>query len=340
MPSMRSLKLITRRVLLMIPVLVGVSIISFCLTRVLPGSPVDQLAGPMATDAVRAEVTRFYGLDQPLWRQYLTYIGNALQGDFGISFTTSHAVADDLSRYFPATLELTTCAILLATVIGIPLGVAGAVWKGSWFDHATRVVAVSGVSLPVFWLSLVLVYLFFYRWGLLPGPIGRLNPRLEPPQTVTGLLLIDSVLDRNWAALRSALSQLVLPVVALAIGAVAPLARMARASMLDVLDSAHVRATRALGIPYASVVWRYALKNALLPVLTMFAIIYGYLLGGSVLVENIFSWPGLGRYAYNAISGNDYPAVQGFILYATLIYLLLFLIVDVLYVLLDPRITG
>ncbi len=337
---MRSLNLIARRLLLMIPVLFGVSIISFGLTRVLPGSPVDQIAGPMATEEVRAEVIRYYGLDQPLWRQYVSYVGNAVRGDFGTSFITSRAVATELGRYFPATLELTTCAILLATLIGIPLGIAGAVWKGSWIDHATRIIAVSGVSLPVFWLSLVLVYLFFYQWGLLPGPIGRINPRLTPPETVTGLLLVDSVLDGNWTALRSTLSQLALPVVALAIGAVAPLARMARASMLDVLDSAHIRATRALGIPYASAVWKYALKNAMLPVLTMFAIVYGYLLGGSVLVENIFSWPGLGRYAYNAISGNDYPAVQGFILYATLIYLLLFLIVDVLYILLDPRITS
>jgi peptide/nickel transport system permease protein len=337
---MRSLKLIARRLLLMIPVLFGVSIISFCLTRVLPGSPVDQIAGPMATEEVRAEVIRYYGLDQPLWRQYVTYLGNAVRGDFGTSFITSRSVATELGRYFPATLELTTCAILLATLIGIPLGIAGAVRKGSWIDHATRVIAVSGVSLPVFWLSLVLVYLFFYQWELLPGPIGRINPRLTPPETVTGLLLVDSVLDRNWTAFTSSLSQLVLPVIALAIGAVAPLARMARASMLDVLDSAHIRATRALGIPYASAVWKYALKNAMLPVLTMFAIVYGYLLGGSVLVENIFSWPGLGRYAYNAISANDYPAVQGFILYATLIYLLLFLIVDVLYILLDPRITS
>jgi ABC-type dipeptide/oligopeptide/nickel transport system permease component len=337
---MRSLKLIVRRVILMIPVLIGVSIISFGLTRVLPGSPIDQLAGPMATPEVIAQVTKFHGLDQPLWRQYVTYISNAVQGDFGTSFTTSHPVAEDLGRYFPATLELTTGAIILATVIGIPLGVAGAVWKGSWIDHATRVIAVSGVSLPVFWLSLVLVYLFFYRWGLLPGPIGRLNPRIDPPATASGLLLLDSMLDRNWIALRSSLAQLVLPVTALAIGAIAPLARMARSSMLDVLDSAHIRATRALGIPYSSVIWKYALKNAMLPVLTMFAIVYGYLLGGSVLVENIFSWPGLGRYAYNAISGNDYPAVQGFILYATLIYLLLFLIVDVLYILLDPRISS
>lgn len=337
---MRSTKLIVRRVLLMIPVLLGVSIVSFLLTRVLPGSPIDQIAGPMATPVMRAQLTTYYGLDEPLWQQYITYLSNVARGDLGVSFTTSHPVADDLRSYFPATLELTTCAIVLATIIGVPLGVAGAVWKGSWIDHATRVLAVAGVAFPVFWLSLVFVYLFFYKWQLLPGPIGRLDPGLPAPHEVTGLLLIDSLLDGNGAALRSAASHLVLPVAALTFGAVAPLARMARSSLLEVLDSPHVRATRSLGIPWSSVVWKYALKNAMLPVLTMLAIVYGYLLGGSVLVENIFSWPGLGRYVFNAISGNDYPAVQGFILYATFIYLVVFLIVDVLYIVIDPRITS
>jgi peptide/nickel transport system permease protein len=335
---MRSLKLIGRRVALLVPVLFGVTLVSFVLTRVLPGSPIDQLAGPMATPEQRARLTEQYGLDRPLWEQYVTYMRNVATGDFGTSFTTSHPVARDLRAYFPATLELTTCAIVLATLVGVPLGVVGAVRRGSWIDHGTRVLAVVGVAVPVFWLSLVLIYLFFSRWHLLPGPIGRLGPRIPAPDEVTGLLLVDSLLDGNWTAFKSAARQLVLPVAALAVAAVAPLARMARSSMLEVLDSSHVRATRALGIPWRSVVWKYALKNALLPVLTMLAIVYGYLLGGSVLVENIFAWPGMGRYAYNAISGNDYPAVQGFILYATFTYLVIFLIVDVLYILLDPRI--
>jgi peptide/nickel transport system permease protein len=337
---MRSLRLIGRRVLLMVPVLFGVTLVSFLLTRVLPGSPIDQIAGPMATPEQRDSLIKQYGLDDPLWAQYVTYMRRVVTGNFGTSFTTSHAVARDLRAYFPATLELTTCAIALATLVGVPLGVVGAIRRGSWVDHATRVLAVVGVAVPVFWLSLVLIYLFFARWHVLPGPIGRLGPRVPAPDDVTGLLIVDSILDGNWRALQSAVSHLILPVAALAIAAVAPLARMARSSMLEVLDSTHIRATRALGIPWRSVVWKYALKNAMLPVLTMLAIVYGYLLGGSVLVENIFAWPGMGRYAYNAIRGNDYPAVQGFILYATFTYLVIFLLVDVLYILLDPRIQS
>ena len=335
---MRSLRLIARRVLLMIPVLLGVTIVAFVMTRVLPGSPIDALAGPMATPEQRLALMQHYGLDRPLWEQYVRYIVGVAQGDFGVSFTTSHPVAADLQSFFPATLELTTCSIVLAVLVGIPLGIAGAVRQGTLVDHASRVIAVAGVAMPAFWLALVLIYVFFSRLHLLPAPIGRLDPLLTPPHQVTGLLLVDSLLAGDWTAFRSAAMQLVLPVSVLAFGAVAPLARMARSSMLEVLDSAYVRAARAMGIPWRSIVWKYALKNAILPVLTMLSIVYGYLLGGSVLVENIFAWPGLGRYAYNAISGNDYPAVQGFILYATFIYLVIFLVVDILYAIVDPRI--
>ncbi len=335
---MRSLKVVVRRVLLMVPVLLGVTIVTFIMTRVLPGSPIDLIAGPMASQEQRLTLLKHYGLDRPLWEQYVTYIQGIVQGDFGVSFTTSHPVGDDLRSFFPATFELTTCAIILAVLIGVPLGIAGAVRQGTWVDHTSRIIAVAGVAMPNFWLSLVLLYFFFSQWHLLPAPIGRIDPLLAPPAQVTGLLLVDSALAGNWMAFQSALMHLVLPVAVLAFGAVAPLARMARSSMLDVLDSPHVRASRALGIPWQVIIWKYALKNAMLPVLTMLSIVYGYLLGGSVLVENIFAWPGLGRYAYNAISCNDYPGVQGFILYATLIYLVIFLIVDVLYAILDPRI--
>jgi peptide/nickel transport system permease protein len=314
--------------------------VTFILTRVLPGSPIDQIAGPMATSAQRQALAAKYGLDRPLWEQYAAYLRGLGRGDLGASFTTSHPVARDLRSFFPATMELTTAAIVVATLIGVPLGVWGAVRQGSWIDHLTRIVAVAGVALPIFWLSLVLIYLFFYKWHLLPAPIGRLSPRITPPQEITGLLLVDSLAAGNGTAFVDAARQLVLPVSALAFAAVAPLARIARTSMLDVLSSAHVRATLALGIPWRTVVWKYALKNAMLPVLTMLAIVYGFLLGGSVLVETLFAWPGLGRYAFTAISGNDYPAVQGFILYATIIYLVIFVIVDVLYAVLDPRVQA
>jgi len=314
--------------------------VTFILTRVLPGSPIDQIAGPMATPAQRQALAAKYGLDRPLWEQYLAYLRGLGRGDLGASFTTSHPVARDLASFFPATVELTTAAILVATLVGVPMGIWGAVRQGSWVDHLTRVVAVAGVALPIFWLSLVLIYLFFYTWHLLPAPIGRLSPRVTPPQEITGLLLVDSLVAGNGAAFVDAARQLVLPVSVLAFAAIAPIARIARTSMLDVLSTAHVRATRSLGIPWRSVVWKYALRNAMLPVLTMLAIVYGFLLGGSVLVETLFAWPGLGRYAFTAISGNDYPAVQGFILYATVIYMVIFVFVDVLYGLLDPRVQA
>jgi peptide/nickel transport system permease protein len=204
----------------------------------------------------------------------------------------------------------------------------------------TRLLAVAGVALPVFWVSLVLIYLCFYRWHLVPPPMGRLGPLVAPPPAATGWLLVDSALARDWAVMGDAARQLVLPVAVLAFAAVAPIARIARTSMLDVLATPYVRAARSLGIPWRSVVWTYALRNAMLPVLTMIAIVYGYLLGGSVLVETLFAWPGMGRYAFNAISGNDYPAVQGFILYATVVYLVIFFAVDLLSALLDPRVAA
>ena len=316
------------------------TLVTFVLTRVLPGSPIDQIAGPMSTTEQRRALAAHYGLDRPLWVQYGAYIAGVARGDFGFSFTTSHPVADDLGRFFPATFELTTAAIVAATAIGIPLGVWGAVRQGSWVDHLVRVVAVAGVALPIFWLSLVLIYLLFSTWHLLPAPMGRLSLQSAPPRQVTGLLLIDSLLSGNGPAFVDAARHLVLPVSVLAFAAVAPLARITRTSMLDVLSSAHTRAARALGIPARRIVWTYAFRNAALPVLTMLAIVYGYLLGGSVLIETVFAWPGLGRYAFNAVSSNDYPAVQGFILYATVIYVAIFVIVDVLYALLDPRIEA
>ncbi len=324
--------------MLAVPVLLGVTLITFVLTRVLPGSPIDAIAGPMATPAQRQALLVQYGLNRPLWVQYVAYLGGLAHGDLGSSFVTSHPVASDLAAFFPATMELTTWAIIVAVLVGVPLGVWGAVRQGSWIDHLTRVLSVAGVGLPVFWVSLVLIYLCFYRWHLVPPPMGRLSPEITPPPSVTGFLVIDTALAGDWRAFSDAVRQLILPVAVLAFAAVAPLARMTRTSMLDVLGSAHTRATRALGLPPRSVVWTYAFRNAILPVLTMLAIVYGFLLGGSVLVETLFAWPGMGRYAFNAISGNDYPAVQGFILYATGVYLAIFVAVDVVSALLDPRI--
>ncbi len=332
---------ILRRLLLLVPLLFGVTLIVFILTRVvIQGSPIDRMVPPMASAEDREQIAEQFGLTDPILVQYVDYMRGVLTGDLGISFNTSRPVLDDLTKFFPATFELTTYAMILAFVIGIPLGVVAALRRDSWVDHLSRFLSVFGVAIPVFWLSLIAIYFLFYRWGLVAAPIGRFNPRMSPPDQITGLYVVDSILTGNWVALSESLKVLILPVAILAFGAMAPLARMARSGMVDALDSQYVLAAKALGIPWRSIAMRYALKNALLPVITMTSVVYGFLLGGSVLVENIFAWPGLGRYAYDAIAGSDYPAIQGFILYAATMYVVLFILADLAYRLLDPRVRA
>jgi len=326
-----------RRLLLVVPVLLGVLFITFAITRIVPGNPIDRM-GFFVSDERRAEMMREYGLDQPYYVQFVRYIRDLTRGDLGTSFLTSRPVLSDLQQRFPATLELTAYAMAFAIAVAIPLGVAAAVWKDSWIDHVGRVLSVLGVSMPVFWFGLVLLYAFFFKLGIAPPPIGRLEPAVLPPREMTGLLTVDALLTGNLGALLSALRTLALPAFVLGFAAMAPLARMARSGMIEALDSAYVRAARALGLPAHAVVLRHALKNSLLPVITMIAVIFGYQLGGVVLIESIFAWPGLGQYAFNAAANADFPAIQGFILYATMIYIVLFVIVDVLYALLDPRV--
>jgi peptide/nickel transport system permease protein len=329
---------IGRRLLLLIPVLLGVTFVTFALTRIIPGNPIDRMISPLASPEVRARVAQEAGLNDPLVVQYVRYIKGVVRGDLGDSFVTSHPVLDDLTSRFMATFELTTTAILLAILIAVPLGIAAAVWRDTWVDHISRVLAVIGVAMPVFWVGLLAIYVFFYRLRWLPAPQGRISPLADPPRTLTGFYTLDSLLTGNWTALRESSEALVMPATVLAFAVMAPLARMARSGMIEALDADYTRAARSLGLSEWSIVLRHGLRNAILPLLTMTAIVYGYLLGGVVLIENVFAWPGLGRYVFNAITSSDYPAVQGFILYSTTLYVLLFLLVDILYVLLDPRV--
>jgi peptide/nickel transport system permease protein len=326
-----------RRLLLLVPVLLGVTLITFALTRVIPGNPIDQLVSPLASPEQRQQLIQEHGLDESILQQYVTYLRNVLHGDLGTSFTTSQPVLDDLTSRFPATFELTLYAMLVAIIVGVPLGIAAAVRANSWVDHLSRVVAVIGIALPVFWLSLTFVYIFFFKLHWLPAPYGRIDPSVDPPTHVTGLWTIDALLTGNWDAFRSTAEALILPVGVLAFAVMAPIARITRSGMLEALESDYVRGARSLGLSPSTVVFRHALRNAMLPLITMIAVVYGYLLGGVVLVEEIFAWPGLGRYVFDAITSSDYPAVQGFILYATTLYVLLFLVVDLLYLAIDPR---
>lgn len=329
---------VARRLLLLVPVLFGVALITFVLTRVIPGNPIDLMVDPMASPDVRARIVEEAGLNDPVWLQYLHYTAQIFRGDLGDSFVTSQPVIADLTSRLLPTVELTLAAMMLAIGAAVPLGIAAAVWRGSWVDHLARVIAVVGVGMPVFWVGLVAIYFFYFQLQWLPAPQGRITAYIDPPTVITGLYTLDSLLTGNWPAFKASFAAIIMPAGVLAFAAMAPLARMTRAGMVDALDSDYIRAARALGLKAHSVVLRHAFRNALLPLLTMTAFVYGYMLGGVVLVENVFAWPGLGRYVFIAITSSDYPAIQGFILYSTTVYVLLFLVVDVLYVVLDPRV--
>lgn len=329
---------VLRRLALFVPVLFGITVLAFVLTRALPGNPIDTMVPRYASQAIRDNLTQKYGLDQPIYVQYLVYLRNLVRGDLGVSFTTSKPVVRDLADRWTASVELTTCSMVLAVGLGLPLGLATAARRESWLDHVGRIVSVMGVSLPVFWTGLILIYVIFFRLGWVPPPVGRIDVSVVQPHRVTGLYTIDSILQGNVEALVASVGNLILPVVTLGFSAMAPIARMMRSEAIEVLDSDYIRAARSLGLPERTVFSRHVLKNAFLPVVTMIALVYGYMLGSSVLVEKIFSWPGLGLYAFNAAASADYPALQGFILAIGLLYSVLFLGLDIVYALLDPRI--
>lgn len=329
---------VLRRLGLLVPVLLGVTFVTFALTRILPGDPVDQIVGTQVSAAQHAAVRHQYGLDRPFYAQYIVYVGKLLQGDLGTSLTTGHPVSSDLDSRFAATFELTTAALLIALAVAVPLGVAAALRKDGWIDGLARVLAIGGVSIPVFWSGLMLSLLLFYKLGVAPAPVGQLPAGVNPPTHITGVYVIDALITGNWSTLGAALSQLWLPALVMGFAVMAPIMRLVRQGMIEALGSSSTTALRSLGLRPRSIVLRHALKNSMLPVLTMIGVVYGYLLGGSVLIETIFSWPGMGLYVYNAISASDYPAVQGFILYAATMYIIVFLIVDVLYAVLDPRV--
>jgi ABC-type dipeptide/oligopeptide/nickel transport system permease component len=327
-----------RRVLLLVPVLLGVTFITFALTRLIPGDPISLIAGPYVSAARKAQLRHAYFLDRPFYEQYVHYVGQLLRGNLGVSIVSGQSVATELSRRFAATFELTTCALLFSVLVGVPLGILAALRRNGWVDGVSRVVGIAGISIPVFWSGLMLSYFLFYKWHVASPPLGRIDPGIGAPRHITGLYLVDSLLTGNWAAFRSAFAAIWLPAFVLGFSVMAPIMRIARQGMIEALDAPPTTALRALGAKPSSIVLRHSLKNAMLPVLTMIAIVYGYLLGGSVLVETIFSWPGMGLYVYNSIASSDYPAVQGFILYATTMYVAVFLLLDLLYLAVDPRV--
>jgi ABC-type dipeptide/oligopeptide/nickel transport system permease component len=335
---MRLARYTLRRLIFVVPVVLGAIFIAFLLTRIVPGNPIERVAGPYADDAQVAALKHAANLDRPFYVQFAIYLGNLLHGNLGTSYTTAQPVWRDLVDRFPASLELVLYGMLLAIGLALPLGVVSAVKRGTWIDHLGRVLAVLGVSVPIFWIGLVLLSIFYNRLGWLPGAQGRLPIGMTEPDRITGLFTIDALLHGQWATFREAAKSLILPVATLGLVAMAPVARMTRATMIDALESDYIRTSRSLGLPGRVIVLHHAFKNAILPVLTLIAAVFGYAIGGEVLIELIFSWPGLGLYSYNAIVSSDFPAIQGFIMLATTVYILIYLAVDLISAVLDPRV--
>jgi dipeptide transport system permease protein len=332
------LSLILNRVALAIPSLIGVVIVTFLLTRALPGDPAAYFAGPAATEQAIAEIRAKLGTDRPLIEQFGRYVADLARGELGSSLTTGRPVALEIRERLPASAELTLIGLLFAVLVAVPLGILAATRPGSWIDHATRVVTTAGVSLPVFFTGLLLVYVFYYRLGVAPSPVGRLDVFLSAPPHVTGFYLIDAVIARDGEVFMGALKQLVLPALTLGVFALAPLARMTRASMLAVLSSDFVRTARASGLSGPKVVVTYAFRNAVLPVITTLGMVLSFLLGANVLVEKVFAWPGIGSFAVEALIASDFAPVQGFVLAMAILYVFLNLVIDVAYGLIDPRV--
>lgn len=333
------LKVIGRRLLGALPNLVGVVVITFVLTRALPGDPAAYFAGGAATQEAIEQVRVQLGLDRPLVEQFFRYVVDLAHGNLGTSLTTGQPVLQELLTRLPASIEMVLLALVLACAVALPLGVLAATRPGSWIDQLCRLVTTAGVSLPTFFTGLVLAYVFYFLLGWAPSPLGRLDPMFSPPPTVTGLYLIDAALAGDAALWWASLKQLVLPVVTMALFVLAPIARMTRASMLTVLGSDFIRTARASGLAPATVLVTYALRNALLPVVTTLGMVFGFMLGSSVVIEKVFGWPGVGSYAIDALTASDYAPIQGFVLAMGLLFVALNLVIDLLYTLIDPRVS-
>ena len=334
---MQLLTMILRRIFWILPVAFGVVTITFVIARVFNGDPSELYVPPEATDELREQIKAELGLTDPLYLQYIRYMGDLARFDLGKSFTTGQEVGTDLWLRLPATLELGFVGLMIGICFGIPLGVIAAVYRERWPDFLVRGITLSGMALPQFWIGLILILFFFVQLHWLPGPVGRLPIGVEMPPRVTGFLLIDALiagdLDKWWMGLR----QLVLPGITLGFTTLAPIARVTRSSMVEAMQSDYIRTAFAMGHSKRVVWFRYGLRNALLPVVTLIGAIAGFIFGGAVLLESIFGWPGLGQYALQAINSSDFAALQGFVIYASLLYVLAFLICDALYLVIDPR---
>jgi peptide/nickel transport system permease protein len=332
---------IARRLVLAFFVLIIVSIATFLLMHAVPGDPITAIMSDRQAnnEEVRSALERRWGLDQPLPVQYVRYVTNLLQGDWGESISKRTPVAQELRHRVPATMELTGYALAFAILVGVPLGIISALNHDRWPDHGARFLTLIGTSVPVFWLGLLMLYVFFFRLEWLPGP-GRLNVGMQAPPTITGMVTVDAFLHGDWEVLKAALMRLILPSIVLGSYAMGIVARMLRSSLLASLSDDYVRTARAKGLREPSIVAGHALRNALIPTVTILGLTTASLLAGAVLTETIFSWPGIGSFAVAAALKLDYPALLGVTLVVAIIYVMVNLAVDIVYGVLDPRIRS
>jgi peptide/nickel transport system permease protein len=330
------LRYLVRRLLLLVPILFGVSLLIFFWIRALPGSPAESLLGERATPQLVQAYRHRYGLDEPIYKQYWSYLKVTLQGDLGVSVASRRRVTYEIKQRFPATVELALAAMLFAISIGVPLGFIAAKRHGGVFDNSSLVFSLIGISIPIFFLAIILKYIFAIRLGWLPS-VGRESITSEAKHP-TNFYILDAIIERDWSALGDDIKHLILPAVALGSIPLAVIARITRAATLDVQNEDYVRTARAKGLPPSIVDRRHVFRNALLPVTTIIGLQTGLLLSGAVLTETVFAWPGMGSWLRDAIFNRDYPVLQGGILFLAIVFVFVNLIVDLSYAIINPRI--
>lgn len=330
---------ILRRLILTIPMLLGISLVMFLIFQLVAIDPLVMIVGERAMDKpqIVEAATRKWGLDRPVWEQYLTYVVNMARGDLGDSFLTKRPVINDLILFLPATIELAVSSLLFAVVLGVPLGVLAGLRRGDWLDRVTWVISLLNASLPPFWTGLIFLTIFYFNLGIAPGP-GRLDPRMTDPARITGLYSVDTLLAGDLAGFFSALHHLMLPTLILGGFTLAIVLRVTRAAIVEEMRRDYIRTARGKGLSERRVVVQHALRNVLIPLVTLLGLAFAGLLSGAVMTETVFDWPGMGQYLVKAAVNFDYPAIQGGTLLIAIIYVVVNMIVDVLYGLLDPRV--
>lgn len=333
---MNLFKFVVKRGMIFIPQLFAIMLATFLLIRLIPGSPAEAMAGSFATEEMVAAIEQKMGLDQPLPTQFAIYIKNLLHGDMGTSWYTSNPVTKDIAQRFPATLELITYSLILAVIIGVFFGLATSFRPDSLGAKIGKGYSLLAGAMPEFWIALLLIFAFYVTWHIAPAPLGRISLAVSPPKRITGMYTVDALLSGNMRAFKSAASQLALPVITLGLCYSGPIMKMTRTIMSDVVNANYVWYARACGLPTKKVN-RYVIRNGLTPVVTFIGVQYGYLFGAATLIEQIFGWGGIGQYAVSAVTNKDYMAIQGFMLVAALFCMVIYLVVDIIYYIIDPR---